>query len=725
MFTSRSITGTLHRLGFAALVLLCSGFAISAWADPPGRVGRLSDIDGQVWLYSPDQGEWVTAPRNRPLTNGDRLSTDTGARAEVRIGSTTVRVDSGTELEILRIDDERVALQLHSGTLSARLRNAEAANEFELVTTEGRFQVQRPGRYRFDRLDDASHLTVWSGQATYEGPGSALTVNPGQHAEFWLSGNNAAQYSITEPVRDAFAAWNGERDRSDDRSASTRYVSPEMTGVEDLDRYGRWDQTPEYGAIWIPRAVPVGWAPYGFGHWVWVSPWGWTWVDDQPWGFAPFHYGRWAMYRDRWCWVPGSYVRRPVYAPALVAWVGGPHLSVSISIGGRGPAPVVGWLPLAPREVFVPSYRVSPHYVQQVNITHVTNITNVTTIVNNPQTVVANTDYANRRFPHAVTVVPQTVLANRQPVAPVAAQLRNNPVVREIATQPVQRFAVAAPPVGAPPAAVAARRMHEQRRESEASRPGAPAVVTAPPVVVPPSPPARAAIARENQPQNPRAAAALEQRRGRENREESRGVPPSPPSRVTTTVPQAPQVQAAPPQAAAAPVAPPLVRSHPAPAAAPPAEVARPAPPAQVVERPVPPPPHRGRPEMAPQQAQQQQTSPAPQPQPQVAAPQPQAVVPVPPQRQAPPAPPSAAVVHGRAQEAQGRGRGDAPPPRQAAAPQAAPPQQAVPPQPVPPPPPQAQAQARENPRAEEQRKRKAEEQRAREEQRREREKTN
>ena len=111
MFTSRSITGTLHRLGFAALVLLCSGFAISAWADPPGRVGRLSDIDGQVWLYSPDQGEWVTAPRNRPLTNGDRLSTDTGARAEVRIGSTTVRLDSGTELEVLRIDDERVALQ--------------------------------------------------------------------------------------------------------------------------------------------------------------------------------------------------------------------------------------------------------------------------------------------------------------------------------------------------------------------------------------------------------------------------------------------------------------------------------------------------------------------------------------------------------------------------------------------------------------------------------------
>jgi hypothetical protein len=202
-------------------------------------------------------------------------------------------------------------------------------------------------------------------------------------------------------VGDAFARWNSERDRADDRSVATRYVSPEMTGVEDLDRHGRWEQHAEYGSLWIPRTVAPGWVPYSTGRWAWVQPWGWTWVDDAPWGFAPFHYGRWVNVRNTWCWAPGSYVRRPVYAPALVAWVGGPRLSVSVNIG-HGPrrGPAVGWLPLAPREVYVPGYRVSPRYVRNVNVTHVRNITNVTTIVNNPQAAVGQRDYRHRTVPH-------------------------------------------------------------------------------------------------------------------------------------------------------------------------------------------------------------------------------------------------------------------------------------------------------------------------------------
>src|SRR5688572_25733447 len=194
-------------------MVLC-GAAVHATEadDPPGRVGRLGDMTGQVWLYTPDAGEWISAVRNRPLTTGDRVSTDADARAEVRVGSTTVRLDAGTELEILRIDDEQVSLRLHNGSVAVRLRHAEAAREFDLHTAEVRFVAHRAGRYRFDRADEASHVTVWSGEALYEGPGSALTVNAGQRAEFWLE-RNAAQYSITEPVRDEFSAWSGDRDR--------------------------------------------------------------------------------------------------------------------------------------------------------------------------------------------------------------------------------------------------------------------------------------------------------------------------------------------------------------------------------------------------------------------------------------------------------------------------------------------------------------------------------
>ncbi|MEO8808425.1 MAG: DUF6600 domain-containing protein, partial [Burkholderiaceae bacterium] len=341
-------------------------------ADPPGRVARLSELNGQVWLYSPDSAEWVSADRNRPLTSGDRLATDAGARAELQVGSTIVRLDASTELEVVQLDDDNISLQLHGGSITTRVRNLTDAGEVDVQTEEGRFVLQRTGRYRIDRDRPSSHLTVYTGQAVYEGPNSALTVNQGQRAEFWLDSSNAAQYSVSSPVSDEFAGWNGERDRLADRVVAPRYVSPEMTGVEELDRYGSWDQNTEYGALWIPRGVAVGWAPYSTGHWAYVRPWGWTWVDDAPWGFAPFHYGRWVYHRNAWCWAPGQRVARPVYAPALVAWVGGPRVSVSVNIGG---GPAVGWFPLAPREVYVPGYRVSPRYVQNINITHVTNVT--------------------------------------------------------------------------------------------------------------------------------------------------------------------------------------------------------------------------------------------------------------------------------------------------------------------------------------------------------------
>jgi hypothetical protein len=422
-------------LGLMAGLMLMSVLALfaqparAADEDPPGRVGRLSEVDGAVWVYAPESAEWIAAARNRPVTTGDRLSTEKDGRAEIRIGSTTLRIAANTEVEVLQLDDNHLSLQLLSGSLSARLRTRESASEFGVATGEGRFRTDRTGSYRFDRIDDTSQVTVVSGQAQFEGDRTALTVVPNQRAEFWRDKPEApTQYSITDPVRDPFSDWVASLDQRDERSVSTRYVSPEMTGVEDLDRYGRWEQSPDYGAIWIPRNVAPDWAPYRMGHWAWVNPWGWTWVDDAPWGFAPFHYGRWMWHRNAWCWTPGTYIARPVYAPALVAWVGGPNLSLSISVGN---SPSVGWFPLAPREVYVPGYRVSPRYIRNVNVTHVTNITNVTNIINSPGAVVQQTNYINRGMPHAVTVVPAVVMERRQPVAPAMTRV-NDRVLRDM-----------------------------------------------------------------------------------------------------------------------------------------------------------------------------------------------------------------------------------------------------------------------------------------------------
>ena len=404
--------------------------------DPPARVARLAEVSGQVWFYSPDAGEWIVAARNRPVTSADRLGTEAGARAELQLGSTTVRLDVGSELEVRTLDDERFTMFLHKGSVAVQVRDDEQASGLELVTDTGRFELQRAGLYRLDRTSGApgaSFVSVLDGQARYEGPNSGLTIAPGRRAEFWLDAAGTAQYRQDRPADDAFAAWNRERDRVARRSDSVstaRYVSPLMTGAADLDRYGQWDHDADYGPVWTPRGVDARWAPYSAGRWAWVQPWGWTWVDDAPWGFAPFHYGRWVQRRNSWCWVPGQRVLRPVYAPALVAWVGGPSVQVSISIGGRHrPEPLVGWFPLAPREVFMPGYRSSSRYIQNINITHVTNVTQITQVINNPQ---APREFRYHRQRDAVTVVPAAVISTRQPVASAAAQLRNAPGFHEL-----------------------------------------------------------------------------------------------------------------------------------------------------------------------------------------------------------------------------------------------------------------------------------------------------
>jgi len=189
-------------------------------------------------------------------------------------------------------------------------------------------------------------------------------------------------------------------------SNSARYVSQDVIGYEDLDEYGHWRTVAEYGPVWTPDRVPAGWAPYRDGHWAWVEPWGWTWIDDAPWGYAVSHYGRWAYVRSSWVWVPAPVRSRAYYAPALVAFIGGPNFSISLSSGGSG----VAWFPLGPREVYRPPYQVSRGYFENVNRSN-TNVSpaTITNVYNNVN--VTNITYANRSAPNAVVAVPASAFA--------------------------------------------------------------------------------------------------------------------------------------------------------------------------------------------------------------------------------------------------------------------------------------------------------------------------
>ncbi len=426
------------------LLLILGGAQVAfAQVDPPERVARLNFIEGAV-SYLPSGGnedDWVAAVMNRPLTTGDRLWTDANSRGELHIGSTAVRMNSNTGISFLNLDDTAVQIGLSDGSIILRLRHLDPGDSYEVDTPNLAFAIKRAGDYLIEANPDnnnTSIITVRQGEGEAIGGGRSWQVISDQQAIF--SGTDTLDYDLrdagSQPLSE-FDRWARSRDQREDRAAAPRYVSTEMTGYEDLDAYGSWNQVPEYGWSWRPSQVPAGWAPYRFGHWVWIAPWGWTWVEDEPWGFAPFHYGRWANYYDNWIWVPGPMVARPVYAPALVAWVGGGGFGLSIAPGGRES---VGWFPLGPREVFVPGYRVSERYVTNINVTNtVVNRTTVVNVFNNRNA--APITYMNRAAPNGMTVVPHDTFVNARPVA------RNvvNVPERELASAPVTREIQIAP----------------------------------------------------------------------------------------------------------------------------------------------------------------------------------------------------------------------------------------------------------------------------------------
>ncbi|MGH9343742.1 MAG: DUF6600 domain-containing protein [Terriglobia bacterium] len=448
--------------------------------DPPARVARVSYVAGKVSLQQAGVDQWSEASLNYPMTTNDRLYTDQGARAELEVGSAAVRLSEATDLTIANLNDQFMQLGLAQGAIRVSVYELPQGNSVEVDTPNGALTLLRTGYYRVDTFpnDNATLVSVYSGDVQLSGGGLSQTLHSGQAVK--LTGSGPIQVNYTSlPSQDSFDQWSAARDRTFVSAASARYVSRDTPGYASLDGYGVWSEAPQYGPIWYPTAVPAGWVPYRTGHWVWVGPWGWTWVDAEPWGFAPFHYGRWAFVGARWGWIPGPLGPRPYYAPALVAFVGGPHFSIGVSVGGG--VGFAGWFPLGPREPYYPWYHSGNGYLRQVNVTNIRNVTNINNIVNVRN--VNNIRYVNQRV--ATTVVRSNVFASGAPVRSglvrmdsqqlAEARVIPHPMInpsgaatfggravpapihteRFAATQANRRFATASPanPRGAPPTA--------------------------------------------------------------------------------------------------------------------------------------------------------------------------------------------------------------------------------------------------------------------------------
>ena len=370
MPTSRFFALWRHCLAGALLAgtaLLAQAQNPPQQADPPGRVAYLSAQEGAAFLASPGASGWSPAALNWPVATGSRLGIEAGARTELHAGRLALRLGGPAQLSVTELDDDTAQFALTEGTLSLRVRELRPGERIEIDTPQLALVAQQPGEYRLD-VDpraDTTRLAVLNGAATvYGANGQPTEVGAGQQLVFAGRGLSVAQAG---PVlaRDGFDQWVAGRDALEDQSLSARYLSRDMPGYQLLDSHGEWARDATYGSVWYPSVGVADWAPYRYGRWSWIEPWGWTWVDDAPWGFAPSHYGRWAQIGPRWAWVPGPPAPRPVYAPALVAFMGGGGDRWGVALGGGRPG--AAWFPLAPGEYWEPPYRASSRYLGRVN----------------------------------------------------------------------------------------------------------------------------------------------------------------------------------------------------------------------------------------------------------------------------------------------------------------------------------------------------------------------
>ena len=439
--------------------------------DPPSRVARIAVADGNVSLEPAGVDSFSQAELNYPLTAGDRVYADNTSEAELQTSGLAVRMGNGADVTLSTLTDQVAQFGLAQGSLRLRTRDLSAPDgtqaTVEVDTPNGTVDVTRAGDIRVDSYpqDDTTVVTVSSGQVEISGPNLDTTLSQGQSLR--LAGSNPV---YTQPLRllppDALDNFDAarERERQQAMQQSEQYVDPGMIGAGDLGQYGDWNPDPEYGAVWFPRAVPANWVPYSNGHWAWVAPWGWTWVEAEPWGFAPFHYGRWAAFNGRWGWVPGpppsafaglgARPPRPVYSPALVAFVGGPRFSLSIGFGGGSGGGVTAWFPLGPHEAYQPWYHASPAYVNRVNVTNIytRNTVDLRNTFNNRTTNVYNTNVTNVTYvnrPAATVAVTQQDFASGRGVAQ-SQHIQLNPAVqRQLAQAPVLPHPLVTPQQGA------------------------------------------------------------------------------------------------------------------------------------------------------------------------------------------------------------------------------------------------------------------------------------
>jgi hypothetical protein len=320
-------------------------------------VGRISMIHGDVSTQRGDSGTSSAAVLNQPVVNGDKVSTGTGARAEVQLDYANIlRLGSNAQANLANFTQKYIQIQVGQGLANYSVFG-ESEAEPEIDTPNVAVHpAHKDGVFRIEvRADGDSIVIVRKGEAQISTPQGIGEVKQGEMATVRGSGADAKYKISPAPERDDWDRWNSERDRMIHEADAWHHTNKYYVGAEDLDANGRWENADDYGQVWVPNE-PDGWAPYRDGNWTYEPYYGWTWVGYEPWGWAPYHYGRWMWYGGAWAWWPGPVwgpgFYRPFWAPAYVSFFGfGGGWGFGFGWGGWGG---FGWLPIGPCDRFFP-----------------------------------------------------------------------------------------------------------------------------------------------------------------------------------------------------------------------------------------------------------------------------------------------------------------------------------------------------------------------------------
>ncbi len=351
-----ALVGVVARIAGLATLFTC-GLLTSAAAAPRGqgdasinsqsndgpvRLARFKSVRGDVSWRPDDQSEWSQAVSNLPLRQGAQISVANGSRAEVQFDDGShLWMGSGAVVTLRSLysdsEGEFTELTLHNGTVGLGLRNDRSV--YQVDTSFLAVDSAGPARFRIDSKYGVQ-VRDRQGRITVKGDQGKATLNPGDYLS--VRSDRDSYHVTSAPAPDSFDNWTSDSYLHETRywrSPDRNYVPSDVAIVsDDLDDYGTWRTDPKYGHVWCPRETDADWRPYHSGHWVWVAPFGWTWVASEPWGWAPYHYGSWIHESDSWAWVPGP--AQQYWTPAAVDFC---------DSNGN-----IAWCPLAPTEVHYP-----------------------------------------------------------------------------------------------------------------------------------------------------------------------------------------------------------------------------------------------------------------------------------------------------------------------------------------------------------------------------------